>query len=170
MNTKLIALGVALIAIGMMAFIPTKGPSIMFNNNSTALAISPYDSGYNHGEDDCQLKQNGDAQDMYILEPGKGPAYHTDAFMNGYYDGWNNEGCSSQEINDRLYPQVYSDNDNTAYDNSFNNRDSVVQPQSQSAVTAQSNSCPQLIVNGDCFTKQNQDVNNDFAQANRADN
>jgi hypothetical protein len=44
----------------------------------------PYDSGYNHGCDDADL----DPGDRYISEPGKGPSYHTERFMDGYNDGF----------------------------------------------------------------------------------
>jgi hypothetical protein len=52
-------------------------------------AISPYDSGYNHGCDDAGIS---DSSDYYINQPKKGPAYHTDEFMDGYYAGF--DSCS----------------------------------------------------------------------------
>jgi hypothetical protein len=50
---------------------------------------SPYDSGYDHGCDDADLSPS----DRYINEPGKGPSYHTDEFMDGYNAGYNS--CSN---------------------------------------------------------------------------
>src|SRR5690349_16531554 len=96
-------------------------------------------SGYSHGQKDCE----GNHDDMYITGVNKhgestGPDHHTQVFMDNYYRGWSDAGCDSQELNDILYPAIYSDNTNTAVDDSFNNRDSVVQPQSQSASTVQS--------------------------------
>jgi hypothetical protein len=48
---------------------------------------SPYRSGYDHGavdaSDDCS-----DGCDWYILEPGKGFAFHTQEFIDGYIDGF----------------------------------------------------------------------------------
>ena len=54
-------------------------------------SISPYDSGYNHGCDDAGLSPS----DRYINEEGKGPSFHTDEFMSGYYDGFDSCGGSS---------------------------------------------------------------------------
>jgi hypothetical protein len=53
-----------------------------------AYGSSPYDSGYDHGCDDAGLSPS----DRYINEPGKGPSYHTEEFMSGYRDGFNNCG------------------------------------------------------------------------------
>jgi hypothetical protein len=51
----------------------------------------PYDSGYNQGCDDAGLSPS----DTYINEPGKGPSFHTDEFMSGYRDGFQECGGSS---------------------------------------------------------------------------
>ena len=51
---------------------------------------SPYDSGYDHGCDDAGIS---DPSDRYINEPGKGPSFHTNEFMQGYNAGYND--CSS---------------------------------------------------------------------------
>jgi hypothetical protein len=53
---------------------------------------SPYDSGYDHGCDDAGIS---DPSDRYINEPGKGPSFHTDEFMQGYNAGYN--ACSGQD-------------------------------------------------------------------------
>jgi hypothetical protein len=52
---------------------------------------SPYDSGYDHGCDDAGISN---PSDRYINEPGKGPSFHTDEFMQGYNAGYN--ACSVQ--------------------------------------------------------------------------
>jgi hypothetical protein len=52
---------------------------------------SPYDSGYDHGCDDAGIS---DPSDRYINEPGKGPRFHTNEFMQGYNAGYN--ACSGQ--------------------------------------------------------------------------
>jgi hypothetical protein len=49
-----------------------------------ASSRTPYQSGYNHGCDDADLSPS----DRYINEPGKGPSYHTEEFMSGYYNGF----------------------------------------------------------------------------------
>jgi len=54
---------------------------------------SPYDSGYDHGCDDAGRSES----DKYINEPEKGPSFHTNAFMDGYYAGLN--ACSSRGSN-----------------------------------------------------------------------
>ena len=48
-------------------------------------ASSPYDSGYNHGCNDARIS---DPSDRYINQPEKGASFHTDMFMQGYYDGF----------------------------------------------------------------------------------
>ena len=59
---------------------------------------SPYESGYDHGCDDSELK----AEDRYINEPGKGASFHTDEFMDGYRTGYQEckEGNSNDSEND----------------------------------------------------------------------
>ena len=62
---------------------------------STVLQVyasndSPYNSGYDHGCDDAAISE---PSERYINRPGKGPSFHTEEFMNGYYDGF--DACSS---------------------------------------------------------------------------
>jgi hypothetical protein len=56
-------------------------------SNDVMASKSPYRSGYDHGasdaRDDCS-----DGCDWYILEPGKGFSFHTQAFVDGYIDGF----------------------------------------------------------------------------------
>jgi hypothetical protein len=54
-----------------------------------ASSSNPYDSGYDHGCNDAGIL---DPSNRYINQPEKGPSFHTDAFMQGYYDGF--EGCT----------------------------------------------------------------------------
>ena len=54
-----------------------------------ASESSPYDSGYDHGCDDAGRSES----DKYINQDEKGPAFHTQEFMSGYYSGLN--ACSS---------------------------------------------------------------------------
>lgn len=150
-NKKILIIGFALVMMG----IASMGTQVYAKNEGGPKA---YKSGYNHGCDDVGLPAN----QKYINQDEKGPAYHSQDFMNGYYDGY--ASCQEAGI------AVDNSETNTAVDDSFNNRDSVVQPQSQTAVTTQSNSCPQQIINGDCYTSQSQNTANHFAQANRADN
>lgn len=137
---------------------------------------NPFDSGFAHGREDCQdIKSGVDQEDVYYFKDQYGPDMHTDRFNEGFRAGWYDAGCAIQELNDRLYPEVYSDNnsnnnnDVNAYRESFNDNQVLSQPQNQQANTNQYAGCPQLIVNGDCYQKQNQDVNNEFAQANRGE-
>jgi hypothetical protein len=64
----------------------------------SASSKSPYESGYDHGCDDSELK----AEDRYINEPGKGASFHTDEFMDGYRTGYQEckEGNSNDSEND----------------------------------------------------------------------
>lgn len=52
------------------------------SKNSNAI---PYDSGYKHGCNDATIT---DVSERYINQPGKGPSFHTPAFMDGYNDGY----------------------------------------------------------------------------------
>ena len=55
----------------------------------TLYAISSYDSGYKHGTSDAELTNQGLVGiDWYITQPGKGFAFHTKAFSQGYVDGF----------------------------------------------------------------------------------
>jgi hypothetical protein len=54
-----------------------------------ASESSPYDSGYDHGCDDAGKSES----EKYINQPEKGPSFHTNEFMDGYYAGLN--ACSS---------------------------------------------------------------------------
>jgi hypothetical protein len=49
-----------------------------------ASTESPYQSGHDHGCDDAKIS---DKSERYIEQPEKGPDFHTDEFMAGYYDG-----------------------------------------------------------------------------------
>lgn len=54
-----------------------------------ASESSPYESGRDHGCDDAGISDPGD---RYINQPEKGPSFHTEEFMAGYYDGFNSCG------------------------------------------------------------------------------
>jgi hypothetical protein len=52
-------------------------------------AISPYQSGYKHGvQDGLDGRKHSDGCHWYILQPGKGFAFHTPEFNRGYVDGF----------------------------------------------------------------------------------
>jgi hypothetical protein len=64
-----------------------KGPPLSHQASEgeiIASTISNEESGYDHGCEDSEL----DPEDRYINEPGKGAAYHTDEFMDGYMEGY----------------------------------------------------------------------------------
>lgn len=147
---------------------------ILAGTTGSAFAKSASSSGYSHGQDDC----NGNHDDMYITGVNKngestGPDHHTTAFMNAYYQGWKDAGCSTQELNDRLYPEVYSDNTqvNTAIDDS--NFDDHSQQQGNAAETVQTSNqrgeCGQIVF-GDCSIGQSNKQSNENTQANSAQN
>ncbi len=48
-------------------------------------ALSPYDSGYEHGCSDADI---ADSYDQYINQPGQGSSYHSYEFMQGYNAGY----------------------------------------------------------------------------------
>jgi len=62
-----------------------------------ASESSPYDSGYHHGCDNAGRSES----DKYINQPERGPSYHTEEFMSGYYDGLNRCGGSGSDESPR---------------------------------------------------------------------
>lgn len=63
---------------------------------STINASSdPYDSGYDHGCDDAKIS---DSSDGYVNQPEKGPSFHTETFMQGYYNGYNSSTTNMENI------------------------------------------------------------------------
>ena len=61
----------------------------MEKQQQLAFAISPYQSGFQHGvsdgKDSCL---HPDGCDWYILKPGKGFAFHSWDFVTGYVTGF----------------------------------------------------------------------------------
>ena len=62
--------------------------SLVACGSSANSSSDAYDSGYNHGCNDARLDSSG----RYINEPGKGPEFHTEKFMEGYNAGFS--ACS----------------------------------------------------------------------------
>jgi hypothetical protein len=70
----------------------------IFASSSLSFASSDaYDSGREHGCDDANISN---PSDRYINQPGKGPSFHTGAFMDGYNAGFNACSTSSDGNND----------------------------------------------------------------------
>ncbi|MPZ05705.1 MAG: hypothetical protein GEU26_04695 [Nitrososphaeraceae archaeon] len=61
---------------------------------STDASSGPFDSGYDHGCNDAAIL---DPSERYINQPEKGPSFHTDEFMQGYYDGY--DACTNSTEN-----------------------------------------------------------------------
>ena len=83
LNTRLVTL-LMIIVIGSTVI----SQCSMNTSKVYASGGSPYDSGYDHGCDDAGRSE----PDKYINQPEKGPSFHTNAFMDGYYAGLN--ACS----------------------------------------------------------------------------
>ena len=66
---------------------------------ANASSNSPYESGRDHGCNDAGIS---DADDRYINQDEKGPSFHTNEFMRGYNNGY--DECSARDNRD-------SDND-----------------------------------------------------------
>ncbi len=64
--------------------------SILASGSPSVASSDAYDSGRDHGCDDADIS---DPADRYINQPGKGPSFHTNAFIDGYNTGFN--ACSS---------------------------------------------------------------------------
>src|SRR5215217_9783229 len=58
---------------------------------TNASSKSPYESGYDHGCDDADIS---DPDNRYINQPEKGPSFHTNEFMRGYNDGY--DDCQNE--------------------------------------------------------------------------
>lgn len=61
------------------------------SSSAGSAATEVYDNGYDHGCEDAGI---ADPSDRYINQPGKGPSFHTNEFMDGYDDGF--VACSAQ--------------------------------------------------------------------------
>ena len=61
-----------------------------------AYALSPYDSGFSHGVHDGKDSCLHPGCDWYIVHPGKGFAFHTKQFIEGYVDGFCSVSRSGQ--------------------------------------------------------------------------
>ena len=91
------------------------GISVVESQTGLAFASSksPYESGYDHGCDDADISDPGD---RYINQPEKGPSFHTNEFMRGYNDGYDDcsvSGSSGNEgWNDSCYDAGYDDGQN----------------------------------------------------------
>jgi hypothetical protein len=68
---------------------------------ANASSKSPYESGRGHGCDDAGISDVGD---RYINQDEKGPSFHTNEFMRGYnngYDDCSGSGSHDDRSNDR---------------------------------------------------------------------
>ena len=84
LNTRLVAI-LMIVVIGSTIISQTAlNVSVVYASESL-----PYDSGRDQGCDDAGIS---DSNDRYINQPEKGPSLHTEEFMAGYYDGFNNCG------------------------------------------------------------------------------
>jgi len=73
---------------------------------------SPYNSGFQHGaadgRDSCQ---HSDGCHWYILQPGKGFAFHSKEFNQGYVDGLCTTGHGGSDADEATF-DCPSDNSN----------------------------------------------------------
>lgn len=67
---------------------------VLIHLGQYVYAISGYDSGYNHGCNDAKV---ADSSQRYINQFGKGPNFHSNAFMQGYESGLSS--CSVDQSN-----------------------------------------------------------------------
>jgi Bacterial Ig domain len=70
---------------------------VLIHLGQYVCAISGYDSGYNHGCNDAKV---ADSSQRYINQSGKGPNFHSNAFMQGYESGLSS--CSVDQSNGLL--------------------------------------------------------------------
>jgi hypothetical protein len=73
--------------------------SIVPFSSAGSATTEVYDNGYDHGCDDARIMN---PSERYINQPGKGPSFHTNEFMDGYYTGFyecSNDGLLRQQLN-----------------------------------------------------------------------
>jgi hypothetical protein len=134
-------------------------------------------SGYNHGESDCNKYQNGN-DNLYITGYNKegestGPAHHTDAFNEAYIEGWVSEGCSVNQF----YNLDFSNDGNNGGGNTRVQTNTAIednrQQQGNAVETVQSSNqrgeCGQIVF-GDCNIGQSNTQKSENTQANSAQN
>ena len=67
-------------------------PVFLMEKQQSVFAISPYQSGFQHGvndgKDSCTHQDTPNGCHWYILEPGNGFKYHTSDFIRGYVTGF----------------------------------------------------------------------------------
>ena len=79
--------------------------SIFVSASPSFASTDTYDSGHDHGCDDAGIS---DPSDRYINQLGKGPSFHINGFMDGYYNGFYE--CSTGTNNpDSDYPDYFLD-------------------------------------------------------------
>ena len=82
-------------------------------SSTQVFASNPYASGFDHGCDDADISN---PSNRYINQDEKGPSYHTDEFMEGYYDGFTscegNSGEGGNDWNDSCRDAGYDDGQN----------------------------------------------------------
>lgn len=81
----------------MITFFVIVASLTLFSNPLFVNSTTPYDSGYEHGCDDAYIS---DPSDRYINQREKGPSYHTEEFMDGYYQGFDDCAKNSDREND----------------------------------------------------------------------
>lgn len=81
----------------MITFLVIVASLSTFSNPLFVKSTTPYDSGYNHGCDDARIS---DPSDRYINQREKGPSYHTEEFMDGYYQGFDDCANNIDREND----------------------------------------------------------------------
>lgn len=88
--------------------------------SNTIIAKSSYDSGYEHGCDDARIS---DSSDRYINQPEKGSSFHTSEFMNGYDEGFNSCGQSTNFQSEPYQPNNRENSESNGY--STNREDKI---------------------------------------------
>ena len=77
------------LTIAVVALILVAAASLCTMQGIMAKKGTPFQAGYNHGCSDAKVTFSA----RYINQPGKGPSFHTQEFMNGYNRGFST--CSS---------------------------------------------------------------------------
>jgi hypothetical protein len=98
-RTKIIPIAIAVLLVSVLA-------SQLQSVNASSK--SPYESGRDHGCDDADIS---DPDNRYINQPEKGPSFHTNEFMRGYNDGYDECSNSNSSGNNDAQSDDFGGND-----------------------------------------------------------
>ena len=127
---------IAMYALTIITLVSVGISMTVMTSDAFGSKKSAYDSGYDKGCSDASII-NPSAR--YINQPGKGYSYHTDAFNEGYYNGF--EDCSAYYYDAPPPEQAQSQSQSSNNENNNNNENSLSQSQATTIYICKENGC-----------------------------